>query len=197
MKRLILIPVMAALLAGGAIGVLPGPSQAQVYRYAPPPANIYGNPWVGPNTPWVYYNGDWFLNGVLYYFFGPRYGWAPYYAYAPTYIVRPPTWYGAKWHAWYRGHPRYWTTFHQKYPYWAGHRHSHRYDRRFYERHHRGYGRGWHKGYRHDDFPRHHPGVRRSGHDDHGRGRSHRDDRRRDDSHRDDHRGGHGGRGRH
>ncbi len=33
----------------------------------------------------VYYNGDWFLNGILYYFFGPRYGWAPYYAYAPTY----------------------------------------------------------------------------------------------------------------
>ena len=70
---------------------------------APAPAGArLGAPYVGPNTPWVYNTGDWFLNGILYYFFGPRYGWAPYYAYPETYVVRPGQWYGPKWQGWYR-----------------------------------------------------------------------------------------------
>jgi hypothetical protein len=129
------------------------PANAQVFNYPAPPANPYANPWVGPNTPWVYYNGDWFLNGILHYFFGPQYGWAPYYAYAPTYVVRPSNWYGPMWLTWYKERPVYYRNFYRDYPYWVGHREGHRYNRVFYERHHRGQGGGWHKGF-HDGSPK-------------------------------------------
>ncbi len=150
MKKFSLILIIAMLLVGGAVGALSTSAQAQFapgYSYPPPPPNPYVNPWVGTNTPWVYYNGDWFLNGILYYFFGPRHGWAPYYAYPPTYIVRPPAWYAPKWQVWYRGHPRYYQTFVQRYPYWQGHKVGHRYNEHFYNQHHRGQGEGWHKGF--------------------------------------------------
>ena len=92
MKRLSLILALAIFLAGGAMGAMSAPAQAQYgYNYPPPPQNIYATPWVGPHTPWVFYQGDWFLNGVLYNFFGNQYGWAPYYTYPATYIVRPKT----------------------------------------------------------------------------------------------------------
>ena len=58
MKKLGIIFALTILLAGGAIGSLSSLTQAQVY--APPPACPVMAPWVGPNTPWVYYNGDWF-----------------------------------------------------------------------------------------------------------------------------------------
>jgi hypothetical protein len=147
MKKLTFILVLAILLGGGALGAMSTPSQAQGYAYPPPPQNPYANPWVGPNTPWVHYNGDWFLNGILYYFFGPQYGWAPYYSYAPTYIVRPETWYAPMWHTWYQGNPRYYETFRRQYPYWSTHRVGERYGPEFYERHHRGQGSGWQKGF--------------------------------------------------
>lgn len=147
MKKFTLILLMAVLLAGGAVVARSGPSQAQGYEYPPPPADAYAYPWVGPSTPWVYYNGDWFLNGLLYYFFGPQYGWCPYYAYPPTYIVRPPEWYAPRWLTWYRGHPTYWQHFTQAYPYWRTHRQGQRYSERFYEEHHRGQGGGWQKGF--------------------------------------------------
>ena len=121
MKKSGLIFILAIVLAAGAIGARPAPSYAQGYAgytYPPPPQNIYATPWVGSNTPWVFYQGDWFLRGVLYYFFGPQYGWAPYYAYPPTYIIRPVTWYEPRWHHWYQGHPQYWQTFQRQYPYW-------------------------------------------------------------------------------
>jgi hypothetical protein len=145
MKKIALIVVLALLLGGGAMAALSSPAQAQ-YAYPPPPADIYAYPWVGPNTPWTFFNGDWFLNGILYYFFGPQYGWAPYYAYPPIYIVRPETWYAPRWNVWYRGHPRYWETFRREYPYWARHRVGERYDRDFYERHHHGQG-AWQGGF--------------------------------------------------
>ena len=63
MKKLSILLILAIFLGVGMIGAMPGVSQAQVVSA----------PYVGPNTPWVYYNGDWFLNGILYYFFGPRY----------------------------------------------------------------------------------------------------------------------------
>jgi hypothetical protein len=149
MKKLPLILVLAILLAGGAIGAMSAPAHAQYgYNYPPPSANPYAQPWVGPNTPWTYYNGDWFLQGLLYNFFGPQYGWAPYYAYPPTYIVRPNNWYGPKWNTWYQRNPHYWQNFRRQYPYWAGHREGQRYDQGFYERHHRGQGTGWQKGFR-------------------------------------------------
>jgi hypothetical protein len=80
MKQLIFVLAIAILLAGSAVGIMSGPSQAQGYggyNYPPPPQNPYATPWVGANTPWTYYNGDWFLNGILYYFLaitmdGPR-----------------------------------------------------------------------------------------------------------------------------
>jgi hypothetical protein len=145
MKKLCLMLALAILLAGGAIGATSTSADAQVYP--PPPQNLYATPWVGANTPWVFYNGDWFLNGILYYFFGPQYGWAPYYAYAPTYIVRPIEWYAPRWKVWYQGHPRYWKDFHRQYPYWRAHRQGQRYNEIFYNQHHHGQGPGWHKGF--------------------------------------------------
>lgn len=148
MKRLSLILALAIVLGGGAMGVMSAPAQAQYgYNYPPPPQNVYATPWVGPQTPWVYYQGDWFLNGVLYNFFGNRYGWAPYYMYAPTYIVRPKTWYAPKWQTWYQRNPHYGQNFRRQYPYWAGHKPGRHYDEKFYERHHHGQGEGWHRGF--------------------------------------------------
>jgi hypothetical protein len=129
--------------------------------YAPPPQNLYATPWVGSNSPWVFYQGDWFLNGMLYYFYGDRYGWAPYYAYPHTYIVRPNNWYGPKWNTWYRQHPQYWQTFNQRYPYWRGHRYGQRYDQNFYNRYHRGQGEGWQKGFHGRAIERPHPEGKR------------------------------------
>lgn len=144
MKKLSILVMLGFLLAGCATAPMYTPAYAQ--GYGPPPQNIFAAPWVGANTPWVFYNGDWFLNGMLYYFYGPGYGWAPYYAYAPTYIVRPAYWYAPRWNTWYRAHPSYWNNLVRKYPYWRGHRSGQHYDRNFYNRYHRGQGGGWHKG---------------------------------------------------
>ncbi len=151
MKKVGILLVLALLLTGGTLGTLSSPSQAQVLAQvlvpAPVPQPSAMAPWVGNNTPWTYYNGDWFNNGILYYFFGPKYGWAPYYSYAPTYIVRPTHWYGPKWDTWYRAHPVYWENFHHAYPYWRDHRVGHHYDEAFYNRYHHGQGNGWQRGY--------------------------------------------------
>ena len=163
MKKLTFILVLAILLGGGALAAMSTPSHAQGYAYPPPPPNPYASPWVGPNTPWVYYNGDWFLNGILYYFFGPQYGWGPYYAYAPIYIVRPETWYAPRWNAWYQGNPHYWESFRREYPYWSRHRTGERYGREFYERHHKAQGGGWQKGFQGRTVEKPHPEGRRPG----------------------------------
>lgn len=149
MKKVSIILMLAIVVAGGVMGAMPAPSQAQVYVPAPPPPapQLVAAPWVGANTPWVFYQGDWFLNGVLYYFFGNRYGWAPYYAYAPTYIVRPTHWYAPRWNAWYKARPVYWTNFQRQYPYWHGHQPGRVYDHNFYNKYHHGQGAGWQKGF--------------------------------------------------
>jgi len=147
MKKIAFILMIAISLAGGAVAVMSTPSYAQAYEYPPAPPDPYEYPWVGPDTPWVYYNGDWFLNGVLYYFYGPDYGWGPYYAYAPNYIVRPGTWYAPRWLAWYQRQPQYWESFHRQYPYWREHREGQRYNEKFFEEHHHGQGGGWQKGF--------------------------------------------------
>jgi hypothetical protein len=146
MKKVSIIFMLAIMAAGGVLGASPVPSQAQVYVPAPRPV-VVATPYVGANTPWVYYQGDWFRNGVLYYFFGNQYGWAPYYAYAPTYIVRPTQWYAPRWNNWYKAHPVYWTNFQRQYPYWHDHRVGRVYDQKFYNRYHHGQGPGWQKGY--------------------------------------------------
>ena len=143
MKRLIVFLVLVILLAGGAIGAMSGPSSAQYY----PPQNISVNPWVGNNTPWTFYKGDWFMNGILYYFFGPRYGFAPYYAYPQVYIVRPNNWYAPGWNSWYQGHPEYWNNFERQHPEWRGHQVGRHYDQNFYNRYHSGQGGGWNQGF--------------------------------------------------
>jgi len=162
MKKTGLIFILAILLAAGAIGARSAPSYAQGYagyNYPPPPQNIYATPWVGSDTPWTFFQGDWFLKGVLYNFFGPQYGWAPYYAYPPTYIVRPVNWYEPRWHKWYQGNPHYWKNFQRQYPYWRKHQAGQRYDQNFYNRYHRGQGAGWNQGFH---------GVRPSGAPGHG-----------------------------
>jgi len=145
MKKMSILLALAILLTGSALGTMASPSQAQVCAPLAPCSTMA--PWVGSNTPWTFYNGDWFNNGVLHYYFGPKYGWAPYYAYAPTYIVRPAHWYGPKWDRWYHAHPVYWEHFHRAYPYWRDHRIGQRYDEGFYNHHHHGQGRGWQRGY--------------------------------------------------
>ena len=147
MKKIAFILMIAISLAGGAVAVMSSPSYAQVYDYPSQPQDPYESPWVGPDTPWVYYNGDWFLNGVLYYFYGPDYGWGPYYAYSPDYIVRPETWYGPRWLLWYNVRPQYWESFHRHYPYWREHRQGQHYGQEFFEQHHHGQGGGWQKGF--------------------------------------------------
>jgi hypothetical protein len=149
MKKVSIILMLAMVLGGGVMGALPTPSQAQVYvPVPPPPGPQVAAPWVGNNTPWVYYHGDWFLNGVLYNFFGNQYGWAPYYAYAPTYIVRPNQWYAPRWNNWYKAHPAYYTNFQRQYPYWHNHQPGRHYDQNFYNKYHHGQGPGWQKGFR-------------------------------------------------
>ncbi len=145
MKKLGIIFALTILLAGGAIGTMSTFSHAQVY--APPPPRPLLTPWVGNNTPWVFYKGDWFLNGILYNFFGPKYGFAPYYAYPPVYIVRPNNWYAPKWNAWYQGRPQYWNNFERQYPYWRGHQPGQHYNQNFYNTYHRGQGGGWNQGF--------------------------------------------------
>jgi hypothetical protein len=145
MKVVSIILALVLGLAGGAMSVMSPAAQAQVIVPGLPQAAAV--PWVGANTPWTFYNGDWFLNGVLYYFFGNQMGWAPYYAYAPTYIVRPTYWYAPRWNTWYKAHPTYWTNFERRYPYWHGHRAGQHYDQNFYNRYHHGQGGGWQKGF--------------------------------------------------
>ena len=159
MKKIAFIFMIAISLAGGAVAALSSPSYAQVYEYPPPPPEPYASPWVGPDTPWVYYNGDWFLNGILYYFFGPTYGWAPYYSYAPGYIVRPKTWYGSKWSSWYKGRPQVRQSFVKQYPHYSQHQQGKIYSQKFYEQHHSGQGGGWQKGFQgHPAAAPHHEG---------------------------------------
>jgi len=156
MKRLSLIFALAILVAGCMGAPMYTPSYGQGYggtqgyggnNYPAAPQNIYANPWVGQNTPWTYYQGDWFLNGILHNFFGNQYGWAPYYAYPTTYIVRPTTWYEPRWQTWYQQRPQYWQNFEQKYPYYRGHHAGQTYDQNFYNTHHRGQGEGWNQGF--------------------------------------------------
>lgn len=144
MKKLCMIFALSIVLTGVAVGIMSSFCQAQVYAPAPLVSVTVGSPWAGPNTPWVFYNGDWFSQGVLHYYFGPKYGWAPYYAYPRACVVRPAQWYGPKWHAWYAAHPACWQHFHQHYPYWRSHQVGHHYDEAFYNRYHRGQGHGWH-----------------------------------------------------
>ena len=150
MKKLSFVLVLAILLAGSAVGTMSTPADAQGYggyNYPPPPQNTYASPWVGSNTPWVFFQGDWFLNGLLYNFFGNQYGWAPYYAYPPTYIVRPYNWYEPRWNTWYQHNPHYWQSFTQQYPYWRAHQPGQHYDQNFYNQHHSGHDGGWQKGF--------------------------------------------------
>jgi hypothetical protein len=162
MKKISILLMLIIVLVGSA-GAMAGAASAQIYAPPPPPPQPVTAPWVGPNTPWVFYNGDWFLNGVLYYYFGNKYRWAPYYAYAPTSIERPNSWYVPSWKAWYQKHPAYWQNFQRRYPYWRGHQPGRLYDQKFYTRYHRGQGGGWQKGFHGGTYYRPQPEGRHPG----------------------------------
>jgi hypothetical protein len=152
MKKLGLILALAILLAGGMLGVMSISSGAQervvtTYQYPPPPLNPLEHPWVGPKSPWVYYHGDWFLKGELYYYYGPKLGWAPYFSFDPSYIKRPAEWYDPRWNAWYEQHPQYWAKFQAAYPWWTEHRMGTAYEEEFYRKHHPGESR-WRRAWR-------------------------------------------------
>ena len=89
MKKASILLALTILLIGGVIVALSSPSLAQG---DPPPHG----PFVGPKTPWTFFHGDWFKNGVLHYNYGPKPGWAPYYAHPPGPVERPGEWYGEK-----------------------------------------------------------------------------------------------------
>lgn len=151
--------LVSALTVVGCVQPYQGAPYTQGYGgggtyYAPPPQNPYATPWVGANTPWVFYQGDWFLNGMLYHNYGNQYGWAPYYAYPSTYIVRPNNWYEPKWNTWYQQNHQYQQSFTQQYPYWRDHHTGQRYDQNFYNRYHRGQGEGWERGFQGRAFER-------------------------------------------
>ncbi len=147
MKRSIIFLLLVITLAGGAIVAMSGPSSAQGYYMARPVQPVVVQPYVGTNTPWTFYKGDWFMNGILYYFFGPKIGFAPYYAYPQVYIVRPQNWYAPGWNAWYQARPQYWNNFERQYPQWRAHQIGTHYDQNFYNRYNRGQGGGWNRGF--------------------------------------------------
>jgi hypothetical protein len=141
MKKASILLALTILLIGGVIVSVSTPALAQ-------PMPHQRGPWTGNNTPWTYYHGDWFHNGILRYFYGQKNGWAPYYSKAPGQVERPGEWYGEKWEHWYRDHPNYWQNFEREYPYWREHRIGQRYDEDFYKHHHHGRGGGWQQPYR-------------------------------------------------
>ncbi len=133
MRKASILLTLTILLFAAAILTLSSPSLAQG---DPPPRG----PWVGPNTPWTFFHGDWFRNGELHYFYGPKHGWAPYYSRPVGPVERPNEWYGQKWENWNREHPNYQQHFEREYPYWREHRTGERYDENFYNRYHHGRG---------------------------------------------------------
>ncbi len=140
MKKASILLALIIFLIGGAIVTMSSPVLAQPH----PP---HQGPWTGQNTPWTYYHGDWFKNGVLHYFYGNQHGWAPYYSHRPANVERPGEWYGDKWEHWYREHPKDMENFEHQYPYWRNHQVGEQYNESFYKQHHHGHGGGWQKEY--------------------------------------------------
>ena len=124
------------------------PSYAQAYHYPPPPSDPYATPWVGSNTPWVYYNGDWFLNGILYYFFGPQIRLGPVLLLCSHLYRETQHLVCSEVADVVQGHPDYCQHFQQAYPYWREHRQGRRYDEKFFEQHQHGQVGEWQKGFR-------------------------------------------------
>ncbi len=147
MKKLILVLLLAVFVAGGTMAAMSAPASAQPYEYPAAPGDPYVNPWVGPGSCWVFYNGDWFCNGVLYYYFGPVYGWSPYWAFPVSFIVYEPYWYGPMWGAWFTAHPNVVNVFINTFPFWRSHHHGEHPDREFFEKHHGGKG-SWQGGWK-------------------------------------------------
>jgi hypothetical protein len=144
MKKASILLALTILLIGGLILSASSPALAQ-------PGPHHGGPWTGPNTPWSYYHGDWFKNGVLHYFHGNKNGWAPYYSKHPGNVERPGEWYGEKWENWNRQHPQNMEHFEHQYPYWRGHRVGEQYNENFYNRYNHGQGGGWQREYHGDE----------------------------------------------
>ncbi len=161
MKKLSFIMVAAVMLAVVLQGTISAPALAQSvsveaksYTYPAPPQKPAEHPWVGPNTPWTYYNNDWFYKGTLYYDYGER-GWAPYYSYETTTVTRPSDYYDTKWSVWYQKNPTYTETLIREHPYWKEHHVGTVYNENFYITHDKREGenrwrRAWHE-LKHED----------------------------------------------
>lgn len=128
LPKALLVSLLVLGIMGGVVAIAAA-QEAEVAVIA------VGEPWVGPSTPWVFWNSNWYYNGILYGFYGPR-GWWPRSYYGNEFIVRNNVWYGPRWNNWYRGHPSYWRNFHRDYR----------------------NGVNWHHGYRGHDAWRDHRG---------------------------------------
>ena len=146
MKKISFILMTAILLAGGAVAVMSTHSYAQVYEYPPPPSDPSASPWVRSDTPWVYYDGDWFMNGILYYYYGPDYGGPPITLILSAILSDPePGMLRDGWRG-IRGSLLTWRVFNGSILVGRGHRQGQRYSQKFYEQHHGGQGGGWQQG---------------------------------------------------
>jgi hypothetical protein len=136
MKKASILLALAILLIGGIILTVSSPALAQMT------SGSQQGPYTGDNSPWTYYKGDWFKNGVLHYYYGNN-RWAPYYSKGPGSVQRPNEWYGEKWQTYNQQHPQNLTNFESQYPYWSSHQVGQKYDEKFYHQHHPEQGGGW------------------------------------------------------
>jgi hypothetical protein len=181
MKRLpkaVFVSLLALCLMGGMVSIAAAQGPGEFVAPGPGPGPgptpevqvvAVGAPWVGPNTPWVFWNNNWYYNGILYAFFGPL-GWWPNGYYGNNLIVRTDEWYGPRWVTWYRENPYYWDEFHRHYGNghhwhhgWHGHdawHHWHHHNLHHHHHHgqHHHYGGSHHQNLKHGAaaHPSHH-----------------------------------------
>ena len=73
-------------------------------------------PWLGPASPWFWYNNAWWYNGVLYGFYGGAYGWRPYGSITNVVVEQPAYFYNnPKWGSWAQRNPQHGQRWQQQY----------------------------------------------------------------------------------
>jgi hypothetical protein len=77
---------------------------------------VVQNPWLGPGSPWYWWNNAWWYNGVQYGFYGAAYGWRPYGSITNVVVEQPAHYYNnPQWDRWNHSHPDHVQHFHQQY----------------------------------------------------------------------------------
>lgn len=98
MKKL-LIAGLCAFLMVASFSMAP-PSSAQMV--------VIGAPYLGPMSPWFWFNHNWYYNGVMYGYYGPGYEWAPYGSVTNVVVQQPAHYYNnPQWDSWANRHPEY------------------------------------------------------------------------------------------